>query len=179
MRPPPVPAERRAGGIIQILQDYGSALFSIGKQKNPHFVVETPYLAAVVKGTTFIITVTGEGASLQVTEGAIEASTRDCRARELVRPGAVAMIAAGDPLRMVIEGEGRRVIDPPAHGGKRWGASGGAARRPRPRRPRFRLRLRPTLLRRTRPRPGRLVLPRPRRPGTVPMAAMPGSRRRC
>lgn len=122
----PLPAERRAGGIIQILQDHGSALFGIGKQKNPHFGVETPYLAAVVKGTTFIITVTGEGASLQVTEGAVEASTRDGGARELVRPGAVAMIAAGDPLRMVIEGEGRRVIDSPARGTSGAGASGAA-----------------------------------------------------
>jgi hypothetical protein len=107
------PAERKRG-IVQILQDYGSALFSIGKQSNPHFGVETPYLAAVVKGTTFVITVSNEGASLQVTEGAVETSTLDGGAVELIRPGAVAIIAAADPLRMVIEGEGRKVIDSPA-----------------------------------------------------------------
>ena len=55
-----VPAQRERG-IIQILQDYGSALFNIDKQPNPHFGVETPYLAAVVKGTTFVITVSDEG----------------------------------------------------------------------------------------------------------------------
>ena len=109
-----IPQAAQARGIVQILQDYGSALFNIGKQPNPHFGVETPYLAAVVKGTTFIITVNKEGASLQVTEGAVEAATRDGGVRELVRPGAAAMIAAGDPLRMVIEGEGRRVLDSPA-----------------------------------------------------------------
>jgi hypothetical protein len=110
----------RERGIIQILQDYGSALFNIGKQPNPHFGVETPYLAAVVKGTTFVITVSDEGTSLQVTEGAVEAATNDGGVRELIRPGAVAMIAAGDPLRMVVEGEGRKVVDSPARG------SGGA-----------------------------------------------------
>ena len=109
------PAQRERG-IVQILQDYGSALFNIGKQPNPHFGVDTPYLAAVVKGTTFVITVSDEGASLQVTEGAVETSTRDGGAVELIRPGAVAMIAAADPLRMVIEGEGRKVIDSPARG---------------------------------------------------------------
>ena len=112
----------RERGVIQILQDYGSALFNIGKQPNPHFGVETPYLAAVVKGTTFVITVGPEGASLQVTEGAVETSTLDRGVSELIRPGAVAMIAAADPLRMVVEGEGRRVLDSPARG-----AAGGAA----------------------------------------------------
>lgn len=110
-----LPAARERG-LMQILQDYGSALFNIGKQPNPHFGVETPYLAAVVKGTTFVISVTGEGASLQVTEGAVEASTQDGGVRELILPGSVAMIAAGDPMRMVIEGEGRRVMDSPARG---------------------------------------------------------------
>jgi hypothetical protein len=117
------PAERERG-IIQILQDYGSALFNIGKQPNPHFGVETPYLAAVVKGTTFVITVSREGASLQVTEGAVETSTLDGGARDLIRPGAVAIIAAADPLRMVVEGEGRRVIDSPARSA--GGASAGS-----------------------------------------------------
>ncbi len=107
------PADRQRS-IVQILQDYGSAMFNIGKQADPHFAVETPYLAAVVKGTTFIISVTDVAATLQVTEGAVEASTRDGGARELIRPGNIAMIAAGDNLRMVVEGETRRVIDSPA-----------------------------------------------------------------
>ncbi|MFN9633868.1 MAG: FecR domain-containing protein, partial [Erythrobacteraceae bacterium] len=109
-----IPEAARSRSIMQIIQDYGSALFNIGKQPDPHFGVETPYLAAVVKGTTFIIAVGIDGATLQVTEGAVEASTRDGGARELILPGAVAMIAANDPMRMVIEGETKRVIDSPA-----------------------------------------------------------------
>ncbi|MFM7349827.1 MAG: FecR domain-containing protein [Erythrobacter sp.] len=120
----PTAAAARERSLVQIIQDYGSALFSIGKQPNPHFGVETPYLAAVVKGTTFVITVSRQAATLQVTEGAVEASTREGAVRELIRPGAVAMIAAGDPLRMVIEGDGKRVVDSPARG------NGGAAAAP-------------------------------------------------
>ena len=109
-----IPEAERSRSVMQVIQDYGSALFNIGKQPNPHFGVETPYLAAVVKGTTFIITVGNDGATLQVTEGAVEASTPDGGARELILPGAVAMVAAGDTMRMVIEGDTRRVIDSPA-----------------------------------------------------------------
>ena len=42
--------EERERSVIQIIQDYGSALFNIGKQKDPHFGVDTPYMAAVVYG---------------------------------------------------------------------------------------------------------------------------------
>lgn len=99
-----IPEAVRSRSIIQVTQDYGSALFNIGKQADPHFGVETPYLAALVKGTTFIIAVSNDGATLQVTEGAVEASTLDGGAREMILPGAVAMIAATDRMRMVIEG---------------------------------------------------------------------------
>ena len=108
-----IPAGGEERSIIQIVQDWGSALFDIGKQPNPHFGVKTEYLAAVVKGTTFTVTVARDGASMQVLEGAVEVSTDDGGARDLVRPGAVAMVAAGDRFRLVVEGSERRVIDSP------------------------------------------------------------------
>lgn len=109
-----IPQATKERSLMQVIQDYGSALFNIGKQPDPHFGVQTPYLAAVVKGTTFVITVGPDGATLQVTEGAVEASTPDGGAREMILPGAVAMVAAGDTMRMVVEGDGRKVIDSPA-----------------------------------------------------------------
>ena len=112
-----IPAGGEERSIIQIVQDWGSALFDIGKQPNPHFGVKTEYLAAVVKGTTFTVTVARDGASMQVLEGAVEVSTDDGGARDLVRPGAVAMVAAGDRFRLVVEGAERRVIDSPARSG--------------------------------------------------------------
>lgn len=107
---------QRERGVVQMIQDFGSALFNIGKQPDPHFGVDTPYLAAVVKGTTFSITVTEEGASMQVTEGAVEASTRDGGARDLVRPGEIAMIASDDRFRLNIEGDAARQVDSPQRG---------------------------------------------------------------
>ena len=109
-----IPAETGERSVIQIVQDWGSALFNIGKQPNPHFGVKTEYLAAVVKGTTFTVTVAPDGASMQVLEGAVEVSTDDGGARDLVLPGAVAMVAAGDRFRLVVEGTQRKVIDSPA-----------------------------------------------------------------
>ncbi len=109
-----IPQATKERSLMQVIQDYGSALFNIGKQRDPHFGVQTPYLAAVVKGTTFVITVGPDGATLQVTEGAVEVSTMDGGAREMILPGAVAMVAAGDMMRMVVEGDGRKVIDSPA-----------------------------------------------------------------
>jgi hypothetical protein len=67
------PAE--TGAITQIYQYLGSALFKIEKKQTPHFGVKTPYLAAVVKGTTFNVTVTSQGATVQVTEGRVEVAT--------------------------------------------------------------------------------------------------------
>ena len=61
-----IPEAARSRSIMQIIQDYGSALFNIGKQPDPHFGVETPYLAAVVKGTTFIIAVGNDGAAFGI-----------------------------------------------------------------------------------------------------------------
>ena len=109
-----IPAAKAERSIVQVVQDWGSALFEIGKQPDPHFGVETPYLAAVVKGTTFTITVAPEGASMQVLEGAVEVATLDGGARDLVMPGAVAMIAADDRLRLVVENGERKIIDSPS-----------------------------------------------------------------
>jgi hypothetical protein len=82
-----IPAGGEERSIIQIVQDWGSALFDIGKQPDPHFGVKTEYLAAVVKGTMFTVTVARDGASMQVLEGAVEVSTDDGGARDLVRHG--------------------------------------------------------------------------------------------
>ncbi len=86
----PVTGEQR--GFLQLVQEWGNAIFQIEKQPKPHFGVRTPYLAAVVKGTTFSITVGAEGASLQVVEGLVETSTVDGGASELIRPGTVALV---------------------------------------------------------------------------------------
>lgn len=107
----PAIAERR--GLFQVIQEWGNAIFQIEKQGAPHFGVQTPYLAAVVKGTTFSITVTGEGTSLQVVEGAVETSTLDGGASEIIRPGMVASVGSSDLFRLTVQGQDTRQIDSP------------------------------------------------------------------
>jgi hypothetical protein len=100
-----------------IRQDAGSAFFSIGKRSAPHFEVGTPFLAAIVKGTSFRVNVNGAGAAVHVTEGAVEVATVYRSAVTLVRPGASALVRAtgkaeiqllkdGAPTRTVTADEG-------------------------------------------------------------------------
>ncbi|MEL7446187.1 MAG: FecR domain-containing protein, partial [Pseudomonadota bacterium] len=51
------------GPVTQFFQYIGNALFKVEKKSTPHFGVETPYMAAVVKGTTFNVAVSQEGTS--------------------------------------------------------------------------------------------------------------------
>jgi hypothetical protein len=99
--------------LFDVIEEWGNALFQIEKKPVPHFSVQTPYLAAVVKGTTFSIIVSDEGASLQVTDGAVDTSTLDGGAHDLIRPGIVAVVSAGDRYRLNVQGQDAKVIDSP------------------------------------------------------------------
>jgi len=93
------------GAITQIFQSIGSALFKIEKKETPHFGVKTPYLAAVVKGTTFNVTVTANGATVQVTEGRVEVSTLDGGASDMIVPGRIGRIDANDLKLLKVMGK--------------------------------------------------------------------------
>ncbi|WP_375421222.1 FecR domain-containing protein [uncultured Sphingomonas sp.] len=122
-----VPLVQEATGFTRIVQDIGNAIFRIEKLKVPHFAVKTPYLAAVVKGTTFSVTVDGSGTSLQVVEGVVEVATLDGGAKDLIRPGAVATIGAADLYRLQVQGDGARTIDSPARPADAPAATGAVA----------------------------------------------------
>ena len=100
-----------------IRQSTGSAFFNIGKRRAPHFEVGTPFLAAIVKGTSFRVNVNGSGAAVHVEEGAVEVATVFRSAVTLVRPGKSALVRTsgraeiqllekGTPTRTVTENEG-------------------------------------------------------------------------
>lgn len=82
----------KINGNTQVLQSLGSVLYQIGKEKAPHFQVETPYLAAVVKGTTFTVTVKDGEASVDVTEGLVQVATPDLSDTQYVGAGFTATI---------------------------------------------------------------------------------------
>ncbi len=89
-----LPANEQKGMIAQVVQDTGDVIFMIRKMATPHFAVQTPYLAAVVKGTTFSVGVSSTGATVRVLEGAVDVGTVDGGAHEIVRPGSSAAIGA-------------------------------------------------------------------------------------
>ncbi|MEP3051010.1 MAG: FecR family protein [Erythrobacter sp.] len=93
-----------AGPITQIFQYLGNVLFRIEKKSTPHFGVETPYMAAVVKGTTFNVSVTNSGSSVQVTEGAVEVFTSDELEAALLTPGLVGLVEADQIGDLIIIG---------------------------------------------------------------------------
>src|SRR6478672_8529580 len=111
-----LPQAEQAGGFTQMIEDFGNVVFMIKKKMTPHLEVKTPYLAAVVKGTTFSVGVSAAGASVQVLEGAVDVATGDGGAHELLRPGAVAIVGAADLYRLRIEADGvaRTLVSPAA-----------------------------------------------------------------
>ena len=95
-----LPAGKINNSIIQIIADFGSALFKVERKTNPHFGVRTPYLAAVVKGTTFRVTADRSGDSVSVVEGAVSVTTRNGGVIKLVEAGMEAAVAAAIPERL-------------------------------------------------------------------------------
>ena len=72
-----LPADAAKGAVTQLVEEAGNVVFMIKKMAMPHFAVQTPYLAAVVKGTTFSVSVDDKGASVHVLEGAVDVATVD------------------------------------------------------------------------------------------------------
>ena len=102
------------GNAVQMVVEFGNARFQVDRRETPHFRVQTRYLAAVVRGTTFSVTVTNTGSTVQVMEGAVQVSTLDGGASDLVRPGMIATVSASDLYQLSISGDRDRVIRSPA-----------------------------------------------------------------
>ncbi len=108
-----ISAPAQSGGVVQFFEELGNVLFRIDKKATPHFGVKTPYLAAVVKGTTFSVTVTESGTAVQVTEGAVQVSTLDGGATQLLSPGMIGVVNRDQQYRLSITGAETRTIDSP------------------------------------------------------------------
>ena len=96
-------AAQQDGGVTQIIQQIGRAMFNIQRRATPHFGVRTPHLATVVRGTVFTVTVDEDGCRVAVTEGRVEVATHDGWARQIVAPGMQATAPAHDHSRIIIE----------------------------------------------------------------------------
>jgi hypothetical protein len=85
-----LPAEKKDGLSTTVVQQAGSILLEVEKRNVKHFEVETPYLAAVVKGTRFSVTVTGESTKVGVLRGQVEVSDFKTGQIAQVMPGQAA-----------------------------------------------------------------------------------------
>src|SRR5215475_4125467 len=85
-----LPTEKKDGLATTILQQAGSIVLEVEKKNVKHFEVETPYLAAVVKGTLFSVTVDAGSTRVSVLRGQVEVSDFKSGQIAQVMPGQVA-----------------------------------------------------------------------------------------
>jgi hypothetical protein len=110
--------------MTTVLQRLGQVELDVTHQSTPHFTVETPFLAAVVKGTHFTVRVFRRGASVTVERGRVEADDLVTGEKVDVLPGQTALVKPGEHL--MISGSG--VLSPIRQGTPRANpfSSGGA-----------------------------------------------------
>jgi FecR-like protein len=82
-----LPAQKKEGLSTTIKQQAGSILLDVEKRNVKHFEVETPYLAAVVKGTQFRVTVNAGKTTVDVVRGQVEVAD--------FKSGQIAQVMAG------------------------------------------------------------------------------------
>ena len=101
-----IPAEQKPGLSTTILQQAGSILLEVEKRNVQHFEVETPYLAAVVKGTQFRVSVNAASTSVDVLRGQVEVA--DFKSGQTVQllPGQVATAFARGKSGLALSGTG-------------------------------------------------------------------------
>lgn len=101
-----IPAVSQDGLPTTITQKAGSISLEVEKRNVQHFEVETPYLAAVVKGTHFQVSVDGRGAKVDVTRGQVQVSDFKSGQNVLVVPGQTASVSAQGAGGLKLQGAG-------------------------------------------------------------------------
>ncbi|MEQ8178601.1 MAG: FecR domain-containing protein, partial [Amphiplicatus sp.] len=91
-----LPAEEQ-GGFTRVVQELGTLMFKVDKRQVQHFEVNTPIVAAVVKGTTFTVTSGAMGDSVHVAEGLVEVRTHAGNAVANVPGGSTVFVSKNRP----------------------------------------------------------------------------------
>jgi len=115
-----LPGETTESGLTRILQQAGSIVVKAQKRDVEHFQIETPYLAAIVKGTEFVVTLQPGTADVEVITGEVEvadyksgeiasikqgqaARSQGDRGLILRGTGIFNLIRKGEPIKAVLE----------------------------------------------------------------------------
>ena len=101
-----IPAEKHSGLATTITQQAGSILLEVERQNVQHFSVETPYLAAVVKGTQFRVTVEEGKSRVDVLRGQVEVTDFKSGQYALVQPGQAAQAFPAGHAGLSLSGSG-------------------------------------------------------------------------
>jgi hypothetical protein len=110
--------------FTQIKQTLGTMLFRVEPNRSRRFEVETPYLAATVKGTVFTVSVRTEGASVHVTEGAVQVASASGQRPLLLRPGQTGFVSSAPGADVELRQQGGKREDTPNSGGTENADSG-------------------------------------------------------
>jgi len=88
-----IPQPKKEDVKTTIIQQSGSILLEVEKKNVQHFQVETPYLAAVVKGTQFRVTVDNQESRVDVLRGKVEVADFKTGQYAMVQPGQAAQVS--------------------------------------------------------------------------------------
>jgi FecR protein len=101
-----LPTDAQDGMATTIQQRAGSILLDVERRNVKHFEVETPYLAAVVKGTQFRVTIGAGSTRVDVSRGQVEVSDFKSGQIAQVTPGQAATSFASGKAGLHLSGSG-------------------------------------------------------------------------
>ena len=101
-----IPKEKKQGLLTTIIQRAGSIVLEVEKRNVEHFEVETPLLAALVKGTRFRVTIDKNDSYVDVLRGQVEVSDLNSGQYALVQPGQTAKVSVQRSVGLSLSGSG-------------------------------------------------------------------------
>lgn len=102
---------RESDRFTTVQQYFGEVTVEADIENVKHFAVQTPHLAAVVKGTIFTVRSDEKGASVEVKRGAVAVASKQDGSSVTVRAGQQASTSAGGTLEVGGEGTLPVVVD--------------------------------------------------------------------
>ncbi|WP_224705458.1 FecR family protein [Devosia aquimaris] len=84
--------------MTTVYQDFGVVAVEAERRNVQHFSVQTPYLAAVVKGTRFVVRADERGATVDVQRGVVQVQDKENSLVTDIRPGQEATVGQDEPL---------------------------------------------------------------------------------
>ncbi|MEC9468823.1 MAG: FecR family protein [Pseudomonadota bacterium] len=107
-------AFRSNGAKTTLLQRKGTIEVDVEKRQQPHFTVETPFFAAVVKGTRFEVNVQGKQARVSVERGVVAVEDFASGDRVDLTAGQAAASAPSNRVGLSVSGRTKPTVKPGA-----------------------------------------------------------------